>query len=1123
MKKETTNTFNKGMVKDLHPLTTPDNILTDALNATLITYNGNEGVLQNDMGNVKIDAELPAGYVPVGMKEHGGIIYVAAYNPETGKGQVGSFPSPKQVIKDVEWSVNSDEGNLASISIEPVVYKDNTYLIQNEIIKKELFGANNGEARVFHPGDKFIINIPSITRARLKGYIDEGTLDIELGVIKNDGGIEIMKTWTKGTDGDFISCINITDTSAQDYISPQDAIKDPSIVQVFDASSSGKLILIITLHTLDTFNVIRTYSLVEEGNDKKIRVTFKGEAEKDGEHLDSTDSNSKLQIGKNVSSDQPSSTLYLTEDEGPNSITIYPALSFGYIERMKKNITINFDKIRKNKDDFGEWRFYVTETYVKIGWSYDFYNLEGDKEIEYIKMYFHKLEDGYPQTAEARRNVKSVVFQKESYNGNFEDYINIQDTGLTYMNIYIVEIVKKLTNESESIIAFKMLYLSPLYNSQYNGFYKNNSIGQQDEGQNNNQNEILEYTQIGNETSDLIFTTKYDTKLTKSSVQIKNPGDPGLGSEINVSDAPEYTKVMTKQEYEALQDKNYITRINNDYSTSLTITGEIKNLNDDIIGIPKSTIINTALNRFTLGTPTKDDVRQFIPNTTTINFDNIDSYNRTVGVQISNPIISGNTLSVESITSGDSRLLQGIVTKLTHDAWPAYGLVPLCTANYKPETYNKLAPYWNFKKALCISGDEDEAKTIFYNSNLHENGVVDGGIDAGAGFDDEGLYAAANAMGKPMTNIFGGINGDQSELTFYGTMLTNAGGDNGFDFDGPTLIDQDDHYLIACWKFNDGDTRFVNLMSRKYWSADPDHPFATRFNKWPRVDVMLRSILSQIFVVGWVTKEADYISPNVNYYNYQEGQLKLHIPLQYDDPNSDNDVLKDIMTSTDENHQDQTLTSILSSVWKYRDGKIHLTNDQNDPGYALVNLIPKVNIRVHSAGDEVKIEIPNMYNMDMAIANYLNAAYVRDTSQDSVYDPKTIYTASINSNNINENINVEIHDDGIFEWKETPEVTEVTGDLTIRRWDYNLGYNDTPNTITFKDFGTHFMTYAALNDLNELPEGKTNEIIANLNGADNVNGKWTNAAPDHAPNLQINILYSEQVSPLVRNPLYPLF
>jgi hypothetical protein len=38
------------------------------------------------MGNGKVEtAKLPDGYVPVGMKEHGGIIYVASYNPETNR------------------------------------------------------------------------------------------------------------------------------------------------------------------------------------------------------------------------------------------------------------------------------------------------------------------------------------------------------------------------------------------------------------------------------------------------------------------------------------------------------------------------------------------------------------------------------------------------------------------------------------------------------------------------------------------------------------------------------------------------------------------------------------------------------------------------------------------------------------------------------------------------------------------------------------------------------------------------------------------------------------------------------------------------------------------------------
>jgi hypothetical protein len=38
------------------------------------------------MGNARVDqAQLPEGYVPVGMKEHGGVVYVASYNPLKGE------------------------------------------------------------------------------------------------------------------------------------------------------------------------------------------------------------------------------------------------------------------------------------------------------------------------------------------------------------------------------------------------------------------------------------------------------------------------------------------------------------------------------------------------------------------------------------------------------------------------------------------------------------------------------------------------------------------------------------------------------------------------------------------------------------------------------------------------------------------------------------------------------------------------------------------------------------------------------------------------------------------------------------------------------------------------------
>ena len=55
MRKEAVNTFNDGLNFDLNPLTTPNNVLTDCVNGTFITFNGDELALQNDAGNIRIN------------------------------------------------------------------------------------------------------------------------------------------------------------------------------------------------------------------------------------------------------------------------------------------------------------------------------------------------------------------------------------------------------------------------------------------------------------------------------------------------------------------------------------------------------------------------------------------------------------------------------------------------------------------------------------------------------------------------------------------------------------------------------------------------------------------------------------------------------------------------------------------------------------------------------------------------------------------------------------------------------------------------------------------------------------------------------------------------------------
>lgn len=181
-RQEATNTFQEGMVMDFNPLTTPDNVVTNCLNGTLITFNGNEYVLQNDMGNGRVEtAYLPEGYVPLGTAELGGIVYIVSYNPFNNKCQIGSFPSPERNITSDE--LFEDINNPVTISDEDFIEiceneecNDTDRCISAPIIKKQL-----GDW-VLHPGDKFLVcgnsindNITCVSHYKdgeeIKGYI----------------------------------------------------------------------------------------------------------------------------------------------------------------------------------------------------------------------------------------------------------------------------------------------------------------------------------------------------------------------------------------------------------------------------------------------------------------------------------------------------------------------------------------------------------------------------------------------------------------------------------------------------------------------------------------------------------------------------------------------------------------------------------------------------------------------------------------------------------------------------------------------------------------------------------------------------------------------------------------
>lgn len=105
MDKLAQNSFSNGLALDNSPFVQVNSTLKNCLNGTILTFKGNEYVLQNDLGNGKVGlkdkegnieyVKLSEGFVPLGVKEHGGIIYIVSKNPKTGQEEIGSFPSPE--------------------------------------------------------------------------------------------------------------------------------------------------------------------------------------------------------------------------------------------------------------------------------------------------------------------------------------------------------------------------------------------------------------------------------------------------------------------------------------------------------------------------------------------------------------------------------------------------------------------------------------------------------------------------------------------------------------------------------------------------------------------------------------------------------------------------------------------------------------------------------------------------------------------------------------------------------------------------------------------------------------------------------------------------------------------
>lgn len=263
------NGFSQGIIMDYDPMGTPNTALTNALNATFMTYNGNEGALQNDLGNGRVEsAYLPEGFIPIGTTSFGGIMYIVSYNPLQDVCQIGSFPSPERNFTKSESQSGSFSFTLDKLLKFSSEFDDkdlNQYSGFQLIVP--LLNDDNQEIQLTS-GDKFVLNIQDLKKyyGYLQGMLKNNNISLMdpcirlvLG-IRRDGQLRELSnllTYNSKSDDDVYNYISFSSECKEDgdikvIDNYRDLIESP--YNIVNCNISGTLCLIVKIVTLDTFD-----------------------------------------------------------------------------------------------------------------------------------------------------------------------------------------------------------------------------------------------------------------------------------------------------------------------------------------------------------------------------------------------------------------------------------------------------------------------------------------------------------------------------------------------------------------------------------------------------------------------------------------------------------------------------------------------------------------------------------------------------------------------------------------------------------------------------------------------------------------------------------------------------
>lgn len=521
-KQDTTNTFGNGLVMDLNPSVTPNNVLTNCLNGTFVTYNGNENILQNDMGNARVEtAYLPEGYVPLGTAQLGGIIYIVSYNPKKETCQIGSFPSPER-----NFFGESDASFLQNALIEPrdfieerndgkwpYIYPSNPkssntepYIVITNLTKSVLLNNNESE---LNPGDQFKIIASGLNKS-LSDYFNKhyGDIRLKVNLLANNKSTDITsdlrsyKIKEGKVEGTYYICPQVDDQDEQKF-NQNNLDSYRSVVSsgfnVLKTHNSGQLEITAEVETIDYYNVSYRASV----EDNKIDLVFTAEYPSDLKDLtgaalaytlDDTKRFNFQAANEEITNKEISFEINKLDKPKESKILRYcsiPKVNLGYLDYLRVEGEIDLSKINSGEIELTQWKYLVGQQTFTLNFGMNAY-VEPQRQIKDVSFEFFELKgvllnntlSSLNSIEEQLNGGKSFilnkvyeglsfgspdytfVLNKKSYSGYWNTVISYND-GIFKDKCYIVRIKVNYEDGEASKYNYRILYTSEQFNSAF--------------------------------------------------------------------------------------------------------------------------------------------------------------------------------------------------------------------------------------------------------------------------------------------------------------------------------------------------------------------------------------------------------------------------------------------------------------------------------------------------------------------------------------------------------------------------------------------------------------------------------------------------------------------------------